>query len=244
MKTERSVGPVMTAILLSYTSGFVDSLSFVALFGLFAAHVTGNFVLIASSLVEFKHGLWMKLLAIPVFIVAAACTRLFIIRRERSQRDAAVQVLAGQGLLLTLFMVLAATNAPLTSHNSPIVILIGLIAAAAMAIQNTAARTFLSHLPPTTVMTGNMIQIIVDLVDVVQGHEAETKRARLARLIPLLLAFVLGTASGALGYLTVGFASLVVPIAVIGTLSGLLWRTHRVSARHNYAADLQSGLPR
>jgi uncharacterized membrane protein YoaK (UPF0700 family) len=230
MKPERSAGPVITAVLLSYTSGFVDTLSFIALFGLFAAHVTGNFVLIATSLAEFRHGLWMKLLAIPVFVLSAVCTRMFIIRRERGQRDAAVQVLAGQATLLTLFMVLATKNAPLKDHNDTIVIVIGLIASASMAIQNTAARTFLSHLPPTTVMTGNMIQIIVDLVDLAHGHEVEVKRARLAKLFPLLLAFIVGTLSGGAGYVTVGFPSLIVPIAAIVALCSLLWRHHPVSA--------------
>jgi uncharacterized membrane protein YoaK (UPF0700 family) len=230
MKTERSVGPVITAVILSYTSGFVDTLSFVALFGLFAAHVTGNFVLIATSIAEFRHGLWMKLLAIPTFVVAAVCTRLYIIRRERGRRDAAVQVLAIQALLLSVLMVMATENAPLSEHNSPIVIVIGLIAAAAMAVQNTAARTFLSHLPPTTVMTGNMIQVIVDLVDLAHGHEPHAKRERLAKLVPLLLAFILGAVSGAVGHLTIGFPSLIVPILAILLLCALLWRQQPVSA--------------
>src|SRR5262249_11464638 len=155
-----------------------------------------------------------KLLAVPAFLIAAVCTRLFIIRRERGQRDAAAFVLGGQAVLLTAFMVLALNNTPFKDHNSPIVILIGLIASAAMAIQNTAARTFLSHLPPTTVMTGNMIQVIVDLVDIAYGHDVAIKRARLARLAPLLLAFILGTLSGVVGYITLGFLCLLVPIVL------------------------------
>lgn len=218
-----SARQTITAVLLSYTSGFVDALSFVALYGLFAAHVTGNFVLIAASLVEFRHGLWMKLLAVPVFIAAAILTRFYIIRRERSRREHAVQVLIGQAVLLTAFMVVATMNSPFEGHTSPGAIITGLIASAAMAVQNTAARTFLNDLPPTTVMTGNMIQMIVDLVDIVHGHPPlEAKRARLARLAPMLLAFVAGTISGGMGYLTIGFQSLILPITAVLMLCNLV----------------------
>jgi uncharacterized membrane protein YoaK (UPF0700 family) len=231
MKLEFPGAPLMMAILLAYTSGFVDTLSFIALFGLFAAHVTGNFVLIATSLAEFRHGLWMKILAIPVFIIAAVCTRLYIIRRERGGMDAMTPVLVLQAVVLTVFMAIAVRNEPFKDHDSAVVIVTGLFAAAAMAIQNTAARTFLSDLPPTTVMTGNMMQIIVDVVDLMHGHGAvDAKRARLAKLLPMLLAFIVGTLTGAVGYLTVGFISLLLPIVATAGVSILVKSHPRVPA--------------
>jgi uncharacterized membrane protein YoaK (UPF0700 family) len=215
-----SLGPVPTMSLLAFVSGFVDTLSFVGLFGLFAAHVTGNFVMMATSIAEFRYGLWIKLLAIPMFILAAVATRLFIIRRERHALQAAAQVMATQALLLTAFMVVALVSSPFRHHETAGVIATGLLAAAAMAVQNTAARTFLTGLPPTTVMTGNLIQVIVDTVDVWQGHgPVDTKRARLHKLLPMLLSFILGTVLGAAGYLAVGFWSLLLPIVVITGLS-------------------------
>src|SRR3954468_2100531 len=107
MTKDTSLGPLPTMSLLAFTSGFVDTLSFIALFGLFAAHVTGNFVLIATSLAEFRHGLWMKLLAVPTFVLAAVLTRLYISRRERHSLDAAAHVLFGQAVLLAVFMAVA-----------------------------------------------------------------------------------------------------------------------------------------
>jgi len=223
MRKEFSIGPAGTAVLLAYISGFVDTLSFIALFGFFAAHVTGNFVLIAMSLMEMHHGLWIKLLAVPVFITAAALTRVFIIRCERNRRNAAKHVLIAQALLLTAFMGTAMAGAPLVRGDQPLALLTGLLAAAAMAIQNTAARTFLSNLPPTTVMTGNLMQVIVDAVDLMLGHgPVDTKRARLARLAPMLVAFIAGTLCGAIGYTTLGFLSLIVPILAISALATLM----------------------
>ena len=209
-----------TAVLLAFTSGYVDTLTFVALFGLFSAHITGNFVLIASSIVEFRLGLWMKLLAVPVFVMAAVGTRMFIIRRERHSREAAAHVLLAQAGLLCLFMLVGTQCAPFTNHNSPSAILTGLLAVAAMAVQNTAARTFFSDMPPTTVMTGNLIQVIVDIVDIAHAHTGvEAKRARLARLAPMLLAFIIGTLGGALAYVWVGYWAVAVPIVVVSAAS-------------------------
>ena len=206
--------------LLAFVSGFVDTLSFVGLFGLFAAHITGNFVIIATSIAEYRHGLWIKLLAVPVFILFAVLTRIFIIRRERNELQATAHVLGVQAVLLGIFMVVAVMASPFRHPETPAVIATGLLAAAAMAIQNTAARTFLAGLPPTTVMTGNLIQVIVDLVDIWNGHGAvDAKRKRLSRLLPMLLCFIAGAILAAVGYLAVGFWSLLLPIVIVTGLS-------------------------
>ena len=56
MKIEDSV--------LAAIAGYVDTLSFVALFGLFTAHVTGNFVTLAAALLYGTHGAIGKVLAL------------------------------------------------------------------------------------------------------------------------------------------------------------------------------------
>ena len=215
-----------TTAILGYISGMVDTLGFVALFGLFPAHITGNVVLLAASFVDYRSGLLLKLLAIPVFILAAIGTRLYMIHHERRARDPSAHILIVEAALLAIFMVVALAATPFESQDSPRVIVTGLLAATAMAVQNTAARTFLNGLPPTTVMTGNLMQIIVDALDVLHGHGAvEIKRARLANLVSLMLAFGAGAITGALGYLAVGFLALIAPVVAALTL-GLFARPH------------------
>jgi uncharacterized membrane protein YoaK (UPF0700 family) len=227
VQKRNTLGARATMSILGFISGFVDTLGFIALYGLFAAHITGNVVLLAASVVVDKHyGVAIKLLAIPTFIVAAIVTRFFIVRRERREREATAHVLLTEAALLAAFMALALASAPFKGEDSAAVIATGLVAAAAMGVQNTAARTFMSGLPPTTVMTGNLMQIIVDLVDLLHGHgNLKAKRERLSNLVPLMLAFGAGAALGALGYLTIGFYALIAPMLAALTL-GLLGRPH------------------
>ena len=75
-------------LLLSFVGGYVDTFSFAMLFGLFAAHVTGNFVLIGAALAGHGHaGVLGKLLAHPVFVVAVAATRWYQHRRAGDESD-------------------------------------------------------------------------------------------------------------------------------------------------------------
>src|ERR1700742_1902512 len=61
---------------LSLNAGYVDTAGFLALQGLFTAHVTGNFVTLGAALVLGTSGILAKLLALPVFCVVVLVTRL------------------------------------------------------------------------------------------------------------------------------------------------------------------------
>src|SRR2546428_13421416 len=62
--------PAIVPPLLSFTAGFIDSFTFLALFGLFVAQVTGSFVLAAAAIATNEQGALTQLLAIPVFLLA------------------------------------------------------------------------------------------------------------------------------------------------------------------------------
>jgi len=80
--------PAIVPPLLSFTAGFIDSFTVLALFGLFVAQVTGSFVLAAAAIVANEQGALTKLLAIPVFLLAAVTTTILAVMLERRGRAA------------------------------------------------------------------------------------------------------------------------------------------------------------
>lgn len=212
--TKSTSHPVTIGALLALIAGFVDTVGFIALFGLFTAHVTGNFVLIGASLVGGHEGIVGKLLALPVFVLAVAATRLFILARERRARDATMPVLIGQLAFLGLFLGLGLRLSPFTDGDAPATIATGMCAVVAMAIQNAASRTVFASLAPTTVMTGNVTQVVIDLVDLAAGNPPGA-RARLHKMLPPVLTFAAGALAGAMLYAAVGYVAVTVPILAI-----------------------------
>src|ERR1700760_3405886 len=94
-------------LLLSLNAGYVDTAGFLALQGLFTAHVTGNFVTLGAALVMGSTGILAKLLALPVFCIVVISARLF--GTWLSKRHAAVfEILVG---LKVALLILGATLA-------------------------------------------------------------------------------------------------------------------------------------
>src|SRR5262249_9516209 len=136
-----ALGPTGAGALLSFTAGFVDNTGFIALFGLFTAHVTRNFVLIGAGLGEPHQALLGQLLPLPVFVVVVAATRLFILRHEARGRNPVPGLIIGQALLLVLFLLAGIAASPISHGDQPIAILAGMLGVTAMAIQNAESRT-------------------------------------------------------------------------------------------------------
>jgi uncharacterized membrane protein YoaK (UPF0700 family) len=217
--------------LRAFTAGFVDTVGFVALFGLFTAHVTGNFVLIGASIAEFHGGIVAKLIALPVFIVAVALTHLFVTQRQRRGASAVGALTLFEALFLAAFMAAGLAASPFTDSDSPTAIATGMLAVTAMAIQNAGARSVFAALSPTTVMTGNVTQIVIDAVDLVATPaKAAEAKTRLQKMLPPVLAFATGALAGGLSYVHVGFWSLLLPLGAVMTAWSLLRRSASPSA--------------
>ncbi len=212
--------PAIVAVLLSFVAGYVDTVGFVALFGLFTAHVTGNLVLIGASLVRSGHGLIAKLAALPVFVLVVGATALYVRRRAIAGKPALAGALLAQLLFLGAFAAVGITASPVTDADAPLAIAAGLLGVCAMSVQNAASRLLMGELPPTTVMTGGVTQLAIDMAGLLAAGTGEggAERKRLGKFVPPVLAFAAGAIAGALLYAHFGFAVLGVPMAALAAV--------------------------
>jgi uncharacterized membrane protein YoaK (UPF0700 family) len=224
---EVPLNPLKQALFLtmamSFIAGIVDVVGFVALFGLFTSHFTGNFVVIGEEIVTHSLRLIAQLIALPLFVLVVALTRLLVLACERRGRSGFRACLALQTLLLVGCMLAGAAASPITDPAAVGAILAAELGVAAMAIQNAICRVIFPAHPPTTVMTMNLTQVSVDLVDMNQGVPglSEEARARFGRMAPVVAAFCAGVIGGAYGYLFLSFWCLAIPIAGLAAITAL-----------------------
>lgn len=200
--------------LLCFNAGFVDTAGFVALNGLFAAHVTGNLVTFAAALADGRMPDLSKIIAVPVFCVVVICARLLSqALAQRGMDDFRVLMAAKLVLLAHAALVAIQVGLPLPA-DTPNAVMTGMTLVSAMALQNALHRTHLTDAPPSTVMTGTMTQVLLDLTQTMRppaGGLPEPVRQRLRRFALFFASFCAGCAVAALLYRAVGVWCFLLP---------------------------------
>ena len=192
--------------LLSFNGGYVDTVGYLSLKGLFTAHVTGNFVTIGAALVFGTSGLVAKLLALPMFCIVIIATRLVSFNLP-PRWPVFETMLTLKLLLLLVAAVLAIAMGPFANGDGAPAIIMGMTLVSAMAIQNAAHRIHLGAAPPTTLMTGTTTQIMIDIADMIRGVPGvadDASRSRLRRMCVAVASFAAGAAVGALLFHAIG----------------------------------------
>jgi uncharacterized membrane protein YoaK (UPF0700 family) len=201
-------------VFLSLNAGYVDTAGFLALQGLFTAHVTGNFVTLGAALVLGTSGALAKLLALPVFCVVILSTRLLAPSLPRLGLPVLRTMLWLKLILLTAGAAMAIWLGPGRNGSEPAVVLTGMLLVAAMAIQNGISRIHLGASPPTTLMTGTTTQMMIDIADLWRGLPPEERvvaTGRLSRMAANVGAFAVGCAAGAIAFSQFKMRCFVVP---------------------------------
>lgn len=214
--------------LMSLNGGFVDTAGFLALHGLFTAHVTGNFVTIGAALVHGTSGALTKLLALPVFCVVVMLARWLSYGLPGLGLPVLRTMLVLKTVLLLAGGILAIHYGPFADGDSAAAMLAGLVLVSAMAIQNAVHRIHLGSAPPTTLMTGTTTQVMVDLADLLRRgqapEEAAAARTRMRRMALAVAWFAAGCAAAALIYARWNVWCFAVP-PVLAALSVVLQRS-------------------
>ncbi|WP_229421062.1 YoaK family protein [Telluria antibiotica] len=216
---------LMLGVGLGLLAGYIDTSAFVGLYGLFTAHVTGNFVLIGSELARPSHAgvLPLKFLAIPAFAAGVVTARLMDVRCARLGHNPARPLLGMQLALLTLFMAAGIAASPLAGPEAPLVLATGMFGTAAMGVQNAVGKLQLGRVAPTTVMTGNVTELLIDMTDLACGRATPAVKARFAKFFWPVLAFAAGCVAGGTAWMTFGFWCLLPALVLLAWLVLLDW---------------------
>lgn len=222
--------------VLSGVAGFVDAAGLVSVLALFPAHITGELVSEAAALSLGRHDsgpsrLWM----LPAFVLAVALAAV-IARVERR---------AGRAPLPTLLLLVASALGAFAfsgfariwaPNASPVTVTrIGACCAvAAMGFQNALMRESLSGSAPTTFMTGNLTQLVIELVDHLfhwssgpgapADVERSVSRARLRAASIAVSSFLFCAVLGAVLTRSVGALGALVPALLVAWLSHQAYR--------------------
>ncbi|MBO0758471.1 MAG: DUF1275 domain-containing protein [Bradyrhizobiaceae bacterium] len=229
--------PRIIPVFLSVVAGCVDSCTFLGLFGLFVAQVTGSFVVTGAQLVAHDPGFLIKILGIPFFLLGGILTTIIVaVGRERG--GATYSWSFGlEAILLVCFLVIGVSASPFRSPNGVTELATAFFGLSAMGVQSAQVRLVLKGVASTNVMTTNTTLIAIEATETalawwrIRTSDAESDglarftaaRGRLMQLISIALGFLAGTVLGALTYQLIGFWSLVLPTAIVVSLA--LWAT-------------------
>ena len=231
--------PLLMPVLLSLVAGYLDSYTYLSLFGLFAAQVTGSFVIAGAEFVTSDFGIAGKLIAIAAFVTAAAMTAAFCIAARDARRGLLPWMLGLEALLLAIFVGIMLFGPAVRDARDWHGIVAGVFAAMAMGAQSVVVRLLMKDVPQTNVMTGNMTQLGIAATELIMARrrfdhsrhgdtavrEFAQARDRLVTVSAIAAGFLVGAAAGALAFATTGLHGALVAVAIVGALA--LWALAR-----------------
>jgi uncharacterized membrane protein YoaK (UPF0700 family) len=204
--------------VLSATAGAADVIGFLALGGLFPAHITGNLCVVAVHYITGGFSQVGPLLAVPVFIAVLGVVTLAFGRVGKASDRSRRALLALHAALLAACLGVGVGVGPNARADRPMAVLVGMLAVAAMATQNALVNLTLKDAPSTAVMTTNITQLAIDLATLARGRgdPDDLARARLrARMtFPCVVGFVGGCAAGAVLEVYFGLWALALPVVL------------------------------
>jgi uncharacterized membrane protein YoaK (UPF0700 family) len=178
----------------------VDLIGFLSL-GIFAAHITGNMVVISALVVHHNRVSPADILAIPVFVLAVAATWLIAKATGRRGRGLMRLLLLIQFLLIACVFIFSVITKPSVDPDGTAATIAAMIAVTSMACQYALLRLTLRVAPSTAVMTGNLTNAVLALMD---SSSRKSSNQQLKGALQLLIGFFVGCVAAAAAEMYLG----------------------------------------
>jgi len=210
-RLERRLPPMLSVI-----AGMVDLTGFFTLGKVFTAHVTGNLVVAAADAVLGGPFHLAQALAIPVFMLSLAGVWLIAQISHRRGPSLVSPLLVVQFLLLAAVLVFSVITKPSTAPHGLMAGIAVMIAVSAMACQYALLRLAMPRVVSTAVMTGNLTNTVLSLLDSLSERRAllPVDAGRLKRSLNLLVGFLLGCVVSAYAVSVLADWAWVLPVAL------------------------------
>jgi uncharacterized membrane protein YoaK (UPF0700 family) len=138
--------------VLSTTAGATDVIGFLALGGLFTAHISGNLCIVAAHQITGGFSQVGPLLSVPVFIAVLGVVTLALGRVEKASGVSRRALLVLHAAPLAACLGLGVAFGPFDDADRPMAVLVGMLAVAAMATQNALGKLALKDAPSTALL--------------------------------------------------------------------------------------------
>src|SRR4029077_8816936 len=164
-------------------------------------HITGNIVVIGALIVRHDKVNPAQILAIPIFIIAVAAT--WLIAKATGRRGSGLMrlLLLIQFLLISCVLIFSVITKPSADPHGLMGTIAAMIAVAAMGCQFALLRLTMPVAPSTAVMTGNLTNAVLALVD---SSSEKSDRRQLRGALDLLIGFFVGCVAAAAAEMYLG----------------------------------------
>jgi uncharacterized membrane protein YoaK (UPF0700 family) len=215
--------------LLSVIAGMVDLTGFFTLGHIFTAYITGNLVVAAAAAVHGGPFDLAQALAIPVFMLAVAVVWLIAQASHRRGPSLARLLLLVQFLLLAAVLIFGVITRPSVDPHGLAAGIAAMIAVSAMACQYALLRLAIPGAISTAVMTGNLTNTVLSLMDLLSKRRAllPIDAGRLKRSLHLLFGFLLGCVVSASAVSALGDWAWSLPVVLSGVALACVHPTNR-----------------
>src|ERR1700689_192896 len=229
------VFPKPVPVVLSIVAGYVDTCTFLGLFGVFVAQLTGSLVLAGTEFLRSELGALAKLLAIPSFFLAGMAVTVLVHSMRERPRAALAWSLSVECILLIGLSASCLAGMPFRSLDAPEAIVALLFGMAAMGAQSALVYLLMRGVASTNVMTTNTTRLAIGAAELLLGWIGRNKadpsgtssavytqaRREIAALFPIWIGFLAGIVLGAVAYTTLGLPCVMLAVPPIGSLA--LW---------------------